>query len=154
MELSNKIGQAVGLDLPSTLVFDYPAVVSIAAYLMTKLAPRQAPAGTSGTASLAVHITDLTLPTAAPSALAAAGAFADVLIHMTVAARVPTAAFEDAGRPMAAGHDAISMVPYDRWDLEALRVSMLELLALPACIDLPLELPAAPSACARSSLSA
>ena len=118
VELSNKIGQAVDLDLPSTLVFDYPSVGAIAAYLMTKIAPKQAPP--PGTAA-ALHITDITLPTAAPSALSAAAA-AGVVIHMSIAARVPTPAFEDAGRGPAAGHDAISMVPYDRWDLEAPRV--------------------------------
>ena len=129
MELSNKIGQAVGLDLPSTLVFDYPSVGAIAAYLMTKIARKQGAA--SGTAA-AVHITDITLPSAAPSALSAAAA-ADVVIHMSVAARLPTLAFEDAGRGPAAGHDAISMAPFDRWDLEAPRVRF----CVPAWLLLP-----------------
>ena len=131
VELSNKIGQAVGLDLPSTLVFDYPSVGAISAYLMTKIAPKQA----ASSAAAVTHITDITLPTAAPTALAAAAA-GDVMIHMSVAARVPTPAFEDAGRPPAAGHDAISVVPYDRWGLEAPRVSF----GLPACM--PARLPA------------
>ena len=45
VEFSNKIGQAAGVDLASTLVFDYPSVPAIAGFLMEKLTPASAPQG-------------------------------------------------------------------------------------------------------------
>ena len=120
VELSNKIGQAVGLDLPGTLVFDYPSVSSIAAYLLPKLAPK--PAATSQPA--AVHITDIQ-PLLASSLLPSlSGPQDDAVIHVSLAARLPSPAYCDGGSGPAAGHDAISTVPFDRWDLEAARVSV------------------------------
>ena len=125
MELSNKIGQAVGLDLPGTLVFDYPSVTSIAAYLLPKLAPK--PAATSQPA--AIHITDIQ-PLLASSLLPSlSGAQDDAVIHVSLAARLPSPAYCSGGSGPAAGHDAISTVPFDRWDLEAARVSE----SLPHC---------------------
>ena len=37
VELRNEIGRAVGMDLPGTLVFDYPTVTAIAIFLSSKL---------------------------------------------------------------------------------------------------------------------
>ena len=116
VELSNKIGQALGAELPGTLVFDYPSVGAICSFLATKLAPKAAAAGAAAPA----HVTNL-----GPALLlgpGAAPAEAGVLIHLSLAARAPLAAWEGAGRGAQGGHDAISAVPFNRWDLEALRV--------------------------------
>ena len=37
VELSNSIGKAVGLDLPGTLVFDYPSAMEVAKHLSTRM---------------------------------------------------------------------------------------------------------------------
>lgn len=55
VEFSNKIGKAAGVDLASTLVFDYPSVPAIAGFLMEKLAPASARSGKKHcTAGLAI----------------------------------------------------------------------------------------------------
>lgn len=39
MELRNEVGRAVGMELPGTLVFDYPTASAIAGFVLSKQAP-------------------------------------------------------------------------------------------------------------------
>ena len=41
VELRNEIGKAVGMELPGTLVFDYPSISAISGMLAAKLQPKQ-----------------------------------------------------------------------------------------------------------------
>lgn len=42
VELRNEISRAVGFDLPGTLVYDYPTIAAITAFLSSKLVPVEA----------------------------------------------------------------------------------------------------------------
>ena len=39
MELRNEVARSVGLALPGTLVFDYPSIAAMVAYIVGKAAP-------------------------------------------------------------------------------------------------------------------
>jgi acyl transferase domain-containing protein/acyl carrier protein len=91
VELANRMGEALSIVLPGTLVFDYPSV-----------------------SSMAQHICDFLAPAAEQQILAVPEAARQVqeLISLSVAARLPGS---------ASVGDSISSVPYGRWDLEASR---------------------------------
>jgi NAD(P)-dependent dehydrogenase (short-subunit alcohol dehydrogenase family)/acyl carrier protein len=113
VELTNKIGDALGITLPGTLVFDYPSVPSISRYVADKLAPRAA-AAPAHAARLAPDPGMQLAPTARPGE-------GCCLLEVSLAARAAQPA-EDAPGP-AAGCDAISVLPFERWDVEALKAS-------------------------------
>jgi acyl transferase domain-containing protein/SAM-dependent methyltransferase len=68
VQLRNALGTALALErpLPSTLMFDYPTIDAIAAFLLDRLMPSAAPAGTTSASALAPA------PAAAPAARGAA----------------------------------------------------------------------------------
>ena len=41
VELRNEIGRLLGVDLPGTLIFDYPTTSAMSAMLTAKLAPKE-----------------------------------------------------------------------------------------------------------------
>ncbi|WP_420802695.1 type I polyketide synthase [Streptomyces cavernae] len=107
VELRNTLGEATGLRLPTTLVYDYPTPAALAEHLSAELAPADTP------------------PAATPVAVAARNADAedDPIAIVAMACRFPG----DAGTPeefwrlLADGTDAITAFPEDRdWDLDAL----------------------------------
>ena len=117
VELSSKIGRAVGLDLPSTLVFDYPSAAAIAAFIASKL---------SQTRSAHQHDVEagaIMLPPAVPSAAAGQLACAErAMITVAAASRMPVDRCSDTSCP-ATIHDVVAVVPLDRWSVETPKVS-------------------------------
>ena len=41
VELRNEVGRLLGMDLPGTLIFDYPTISAMSAMLTAKLAPKE-----------------------------------------------------------------------------------------------------------------
>ena len=116
VELASSLGRSLGLELPGTLVFDYPSVSAMAQHIHGLLAPAQTAGGSAAGA----------LVPAAPAALVTASNAApagSMLISLAVAARLPTGYAARGGESVLGGADCISLVPFGRWDLEALRVS-------------------------------
>ena len=101
-ELQQSLADCLGLELPSTLVFDYPTVNAMAEFLAGRLAPAGAAAAGPAAAAL--------LPA---SALAGPAGGAGWAVAMVGAAGHG----ELAGRRLAG--DASGRVPYARWDADS-----------------------------------
>ncbi|RLK24972.1 acyl transferase domain-containing protein [Micromonospora sp. M71_S20] len=102
VEMRNRLAEAVGLNLPATLVFDRPTPEALAEHLATRLTGDDTPA---------------TAPVRAATALD------EPIAIVSMSCRYPggVAGPEDLWRLVAEGRDGIAEFPTDRgWDLEAI----------------------------------
>ena len=112
VELRSSLESRLSVQLPSTLVFDYPTVAALTQFLASRL-------GGAATAAIAT----LDAPSATSAALLPhtgreAGAAASTAVMLGATWRSPQQALgqlETAGK----GIDAVQLVPLDRWNVEA-----------------------------------
>lgn len=115
VELRNALEKRAGLELPSTLVFDYPTVAALAAFLSSKVAAAQQPAQAKDAGSVDWD-SDEEGSLAGSLALSAsdAGAAPRVVGVSAVVARTAGGAILQA-QPS----DQSRPIPLERWDVEA-----------------------------------
>ena len=136
VELSSTVGTSLGISLPATLVYDYPSVSAMASHIHSLLAPpEQMNAGNNGGGSTAQTATFLgPLALLRPSMASAVSNSEVQMLEVRLAAKVPqpiTSGVYNTTCAGGLGADAISVVPYGRWNLETLRVSPFYLNFLP-----------------------
>ncbi|MEU0054766.1 beta-ketoacyl synthase N-terminal-like domain-containing protein, partial [Streptomyces sp. NPDC006309] len=104
VELRNRVREATGLTLPTTVVFDYPTPLALARHLHS-------------------HFGHVTAAPAGPEPAVAAADPGEPIAIVGMACRLPGGVTgpEDLWRLVAEGRDAMSGFPSDRgWDLEGL----------------------------------
>ena len=123
VEFANLLGQKLGLQMPGTLVFDYPSVSAVTDYLASQLSKAAAaadpnPAEEEAEAdSSAVSTWDQdALVSHTPGELGVASGRQPLSI-LAVVAR-PLQASSAEGGVLAGSTDCIQRVPLDRWDLD------------------------------------
>ena len=111
VELSNELSRATALSLPGTLVFDYPSVPALAAHIHSLLQPAAA------AARPVLPLISTLGPTLAP--IDSRQSHQPAALTLSLVARLPEAATKRCQVLCDLPEDAISVVPFSRWDLEA-----------------------------------
>ena len=106
VEFESHISDELGIQLGSTLIFDYPSVASMAQHICSQLGVTEAKA--------ALQLQNLNgIGTAAT--LDQEGR---LLVEISIAGRLPRGCMDGCN----GGSDGITKVPFDRWDLEQSKV--------------------------------
>ena len=121
VELRNAVGRELGLHLNPTAVLDYPTVAALASHVMAELA------GAARSSQGAVDSWEAQPASgAAPAFAARAGpgprgaAEAEIATVLSAAAQLPAPAGVGDGAASAAHQDAVSCIPWGRWDADEL----------------------------------
>lgn len=109
VELSSSVGTSLNIQLPGTLVYDYPSVSSMAAHVLTLVAPNEE--------QFSAPLANLPEQNLASSTAPNSAEFLEV----KTASRVAQPNHSSSTSASTLTSDAITAVPYGRWDLESLR---------------------------------
>lgn len=119
VELSSSLSTTLGVQLSSTLVFDYPSVSSMAQHIHALLVPVQAVHEKLDGRDLVPAATGL-----APLHRSSELPHNNPAINIALATRLPVGYIGQKGSAVIGGADGIGLVPFGRWDLEAFRVRL------------------------------
>ncbi len=139
VEVGNLLSNSLNLNLPSTLLFDFPTIASLEEYLFARVAatcPSSRHAGDEevkaghGKHQLALSATHATaMPAACPTSKVAVGGHrpSPVFAIEQLAARSPGQGAELALLHGKGGGviDPLGLVPLERWDVEAIPANSL-----------------------------
>jgi hypothetical protein len=118
VELRSSLESKLAVQLPATVVFDYPSITDLTRYV-TSLLPE--PVGVVSAASAAATPAPMPLR-AAPAAAGGTPLQQQLVLVAATAERMPSSRYAVASRqgPAAAGQlvDSIQVVPLERWDVE------------------------------------
>lgn len=121
VEFANVLGQKLGLQMPGTLVFDYPSAAFVVDHLTAQMLKAAAAAAGSALDAADEEATELVLASPTAAALAP-GNWAPrhrALAVLAVSARPLLAGDTDAAAAACgAVGDAIQSIPLERWDLD------------------------------------
>jgi hypothetical protein len=120
VEYVNLVGRRLNLQLPSTLIFDYPTVSSVSGYLSTKLAARQPSASAPVAAAVVVRVQkQLAAPAAASmSAPALTIGIKGTLLWPLMGGQPASSSIVGINLPQ---QDAIQAIPASRWNPDETR---------------------------------
>lgn len=114
VEAANALGRAFDIDLPVTLVFDYPSVPSMAAYIFDVLQANHQNGGSLSSPGRALVET----PNTCVHYNLADEESPLVTAHLS--SRLPTGSTSHCHMP--SGRDIVELVPFGRWDLSPRQV--------------------------------
>lgn len=115
VEMSTTLSSALDLQLPATLVFDYPSVSAMAQHVFTLLTHAQQRTAFDDATDMAAHSI---LPRVAGS-----GVPSRILTSLSIASRLPDGLSDSFGQLEIHSVDSICLVPFSRWDLAKSEVS-------------------------------
>ena len=116
VELRNSLQSQLGLELPSTLVFDYPTVAALVDFLCPQLQqalPAVATAQHSRTGTVAEVNVDMTPARILHTSAATVGASVASIAVIAMEIRCPEDALDSIS-----GQDSVSGIPVSRWDAD------------------------------------
>lgn len=117
MELSSSLSTTLGIDLPGTFAFDYPSITAMAEHILSIMHPSDPDAAEESAVPPADRL--LAMPTGVWPEQPGSS-----LVSVELCARLPTRHSCVGSDTGACGSDGIRLVPFDRWDLESLRVRL------------------------------
>ena len=124
--LSQRLGDAV--ELPETLIFDFPTLRQIEAHVASSAAPAAPAVPAAGSAALMQLLASQLTGPAGPARPDKASAVAPLGWAATMPSGV--AMIKNAWAMSATGSDVITEVPLDRWDLSSLPEAAEEAIAI------------------------
>lgn len=119
VELQGELASTWKLELPGTLMFDYPTIQGIAAYIHEQLASSERGSVSSGAESGADSRAPFSMAMSQDQESKSSSANTTTILQMTC--RLPAGAHDVASliQTFQSGNEAVTEIPFSRWDVES-----------------------------------